>query len=96
MMFTEEKVFTKNCYFNATNDVVWTDDRSVANELGELHSMEKYPVCVMVAVGATWYGLTPTYFLLKVEHLNGKSYHDQVLPFYKVGGERLFEHKNWG
>ena len=40
-------------YFNPKNDVIWADDRSDANELGGLHSIEKYPVCVMVAVGTT-------------------------------------------
>ena len=95
-MFTDKKVFTKNDYFNPKNYVTWADDRSVANKLSGLHSMEKYPVCVMVAVGATWYGLTRPYVILKDERLNGQSYHDQLLPFYKVEGERLFGHKNWG
>ena len=27
-MFTDEKIFTKNGYFNLKNDVVWADDRS--------------------------------------------------------------------
>ena len=49
----------------------------------------------MVAVGATWYGLTRPYFFLKGERLNGQSYRDQLLPFFKVEGERLFGHKNW-
>ena len=57
--------------------------------------MEKYAVYVMVAVGATWYGLTRPYFFLKGERLNGESYHDQLLPFYKVEDEGLFDHKNW-
>ena len=29
-------------------------------------------MCVMVAVGATWYGLTRPYFFLKGERLNGQ------------------------
>ena len=58
--------------------------------------MEKYPVCVMTAVGATWYELTRPYFFLKGKRLSGQSYHDQLLPFYKVEAERLFGHKNWG
>ena len=91
-----KKLFIKNDYFNPKNDVIWVDDRSVANELSGLHSVEKYPVYVMVAVGATWYELTSSYFFLKGERLNGQSYHDQLLPFYKVEGERLFGPKNWG
>ncbi|CAF4341426.1 unnamed protein product [Rotaria magnacalcarata] len=83
MMFTDEKLFTKNGYFNPKNDVIWADDRSDANKRGELHSMQQYPVSVMVAVGATWYGLTRLYFFLKGEHLTDQSYQDKLLPFYK-------------
>ena len=50
MMFTDEKIFIKNGYINRKNDVIWVDDRSDANERGGLHSMEKYPMRVMVAV----------------------------------------------
>ena len=57
-MFTDEKIFTKNGYFNPKNDVVWADDRSDATEHDGLYSKEKYPVSIMVALGATWYGLT--------------------------------------
>ena len=95
MMFTDEKIFSKNGYFSPKNDIMWADDRSDANEHGELHSMEKYSVCVMVAVDATWYGLMHPYFFLKYERLNGQSYHNQLLPFYKEEGERLSGHKNW-
>ena len=45
-MFTDEKIFTKNGYFNRKNDVVWTDDRSDATERGGLYSKEKYPVSI--------------------------------------------------
>jgi transposase len=96
MMFTDEKIFTKNGHFNPKNDVVWADDRSDANERGGLHPTEKYPVCIMVAVGATWYGLTRPYFFLNGERLNGQAYRDQLLPFYKEEGDRLFGHQNWG
>jgi hypothetical protein len=96
MMFIDEKIFTKNGYFNPQNDVVWADDRSDTNEHGGLHSMEKYPVCIMVALGVTWHGLTRPYFFSKDERLNGQTYHDQLLPFYKEEGDRLFGHKNWG
>ena len=34
MMFTDEKIFTKNGYFNPKTDVVWADDRSDATERG--------------------------------------------------------------
>ena len=51
-------------------------------------------MCVMVAVGATWYELMNSYFSLKGERLNGQSYHDQLLPFYKEKDERIFGHKN--
>ena len=49
-MFTDEKLFTKNGCFNPKNDVVWADDGS---ERDELYSKEKYPVSIMVALGAT-------------------------------------------
>ena len=63
MMFTDEKIFTKNGYFNRKNDVVWADDRSDATERGGLYSKDKYPVLIMVTLGATWYGLTrPDFF----------------------------------
>ena len=96
MMFTDEKIFTKNGYFNPKNDVVWADNRADANERGGLHSIEKYPVSIMIALGATWYGLTRPYFFVKNERLNGDTYSDQLLPFYKEEGDRLFGHKNWG
>ena len=54
MMFTDEKMFIKNDYLNPKNDVIWTNDRSDANERSRLHSMEKYPVCVIVTVDVTY------------------------------------------
>ena len=62
MMFTDEKIFTKNGYLNPKNDVVWADDRSDANERGAMHSIEKYPVSIMVGLGVTWYGPTRPFF----------------------------------
>ena len=96
MMFTDEKIFRKNGYFNPHNDVVWADDRSDANERGGLFSVDKYPVCIMVALGVTWEGVTRPYFFLKDERLNGQLYLDQLLPFYKKEGDRLFGHSDWG
>ena len=65
-MLTDEKIFTKNGYFNPKSDVVWADDRSDATERAGLYSKEKYPVSIMVALGMTWYGLTrPDFFFNK-------------------------------
>ena len=94
-MFTDEKIFTKNGYFNPKNDIVWADDRSDATERGGLYSKEKYSVSIMVALGATWYGLTRPYFFQQGQHLNGQIYHDNLLPFYQKEGNELFGHKNW-
>ena len=58
-MFTDEKIFTKNDYFNPKNDVVWADDRS---ERDGSYSKKQYPVSIMVALGAIYYGLTSPYF----------------------------------
>jgi hypothetical protein len=65
LMFTDEKIFTRNGYFNPKNDVVWADDRSDANERGGLHSTEKYPVSIMVGLGVTWNGPTRPFFFKK-------------------------------
>ena len=46
--------------------------------------------------GSTVCNMVSTTFFLKGERLNGQSYHDQLLPFYKEESERLFGHKNWG
>ena len=53
-----KKYLPKNGYFNSKNDVVWADDRSDVTERDGLYSKEKYPISIMVALGATWYGLT--------------------------------------
>jgi transposase len=96
MMFTDEKIFTRNGYFNPKNDVVWADNRCDANESGGIHETEKFPVSIMVALGATWNGLTVPDFFEKGERLNGKMYFEKLLPFYKEEGNRLFGHQNWG
>ncbi len=96
MMFTDEKIFTKNGYFNPKNDVVWADDRSDANERGALNVMEKYLVSIMVGLGVTWYGVTNPYFFQTGERLNGQTYHDQLLTFDQEEGDELFGPKNWG
>jgi len=70
-MFTDEKIFTKNGYFNPHNDVIWADDRSDANERGGLNPIEKYPVHIMVTLGVTWEGVTRPYFFLKGDRLFG-------------------------
>ncbi len=49
----------------------------------------------MVGLGVTWYGLTRPYFFQKGERLNGDSYYNQLLPFYKKEGDGLFGHKKW-
>ena len=48
----------------------------------------------MVALGATWYGLTSPYFFQQGQYLNGQTYHGQLLPFYQKEGNELFRHKN--
>ena len=96
MVFVDEKIFTKNGYFNPKNDVVWADSRSDANERGGIHEKEKYSISVMVALDATWNGLTEPYFFDQNEWLNGTTYHENLLPFYKEEGDRLFDHQNWG
>ena len=76
IMFSDEEIFTRNGYFNRKNDVIWADSLYVANEAGEYHETEKFPVSVMVALGATWNGLTEPYFFSTNERLNGKTYHE--------------------
>ncbi|CAF4597146.1 unnamed protein product [Rotaria sp. Silwood2] len=49
----------------------------------------------MVAIDATWNGLTVPYFFAKDERLNGECYRVKLLPFYKEEGDRLFMHSNW-
>ncbi|CAF4107815.1 unnamed protein product [Rotaria magnacalcarata] len=95
-MFTDDKIFIRNGYFNPKNDVVWANNRNDANEHGGIHEREKYPVSIMVALGATWNGITVHFFFQRGERLNGKTYLDELLPFYKMGGDRLFGHQNWG
>ncbi|CAF1097776.1 unnamed protein product [Rotaria magnacalcarata] len=94
-MFTDEKIFTRNGYFNRKNDVVWANNRNDANENGGIHEREKYPVSIIVALGATWNGITVPFFFQMGERLNGKTYLDELLPFYKMEGDRLFGHQNW-
>ncbi|CAF2096507.1 unnamed protein product [Rotaria magnacalcarata] len=50
----------------------------------------------MVALGATWNGITVPFFFQRGERLNCKTYLDELLPFYKMEGDRLFGHQNWG
>ena len=98
-MFTDEKIFTKNGYFNSKNDVVWADDRSDTTERDGLYSKEKYPISIAVALGTTCYGLiTSPYSFQKGQDLNGRTYHDKLLPFYqkevsdtKLGGSNRME-----
>ena len=95
MMFTDEKIFTKNGYFNPKNDVVWADDRSDANEDGAIYSIEKYPVAIIVGLGVTWFGPMRPFFQ-RGERLNGRTYQGRLLPFYEGEGNELLGHKNWG
>ena len=52
MMLLMKKYLPKMVHFNPKNDVVWADDRSDATERDRLYSKEKYPVSIMVALGA--------------------------------------------
>ncbi|CAM4844145.1 unnamed protein product [Rotaria magnacalcarata] len=70
-MFTDEKIFTRNGYFNRKNDVVWANNRNDANEYGGIHEREKYPVSIIVALGATWNGITVPFFFQMGERLFG-------------------------
>ena len=83
LMFTDEKILTKNGYFNPKNDIVWDDDRSDATERDGLYSKEKYPVSIMIALVTTCYGLTSPDFFQQGQYLNGQTYHDKLLPFYQ-------------
>jgi len=91
MMFSDEKVFTSNGYYNPKNDVVYAESRSDANKAGATFEFEKYPIKQMVALGATWNGLTEPYLFEKGERLNTDSYCD-LLTFYKEEGDR---HSDW-
>ena len=95
MIFTDEKIFTKTGYFNPKNDVVWADNRPDATQRDGLYSNEKYSVSIMLALGATWYGLTSPYFFQQGQYLNGQTYHDKLLPFYQKEDNELFGYKNW-
>ena len=63
MMFTDERIFTRNGYFNLKNNVVWEESRTDVNESGGTHEREKYPGSVMVASDAAWNDLTELYFV---------------------------------
>ena len=95
MMFTDEKVFNECGPFNPHNDVVWASSRSDVVQNDGVHMVKKYPISVMVAMGVTWNGLTMPFFFEKDQRLNGSMYCDQLLPFYKAEGDRLFGHQNW-
>lgn len=93
-MFTDEKIFTTNGFFNPKNNVIWAESRSKANEEDGTHELEKHPISEMVALGATWNSLTKPYFYTGAEKLNKVSYCD-LLKFYKKEGDRLFKSDNW-
>ena len=95
MMWVDEKIFTRNGYFNPQNDIIWAKDRESANQHGGLLEKEKYPESVMIAMGITWNGLTKPYFFDKGLRLTTKKYID-VLEFYKCEGDRLFNSTDWG
>ena len=84
----------RNGYINPKNDIVWADSRSDANESGGTFELEKYPIAVMVAIGATWEGLTKPIFVTDGERLNSNSY-SKILDFYKKEGDRLFKNNDW-
>lgn len=94
MMFTDEKIFTRNGYFNPKNDVIWANSRSEANESGGIFEIQKFPISVMVSLGASWEGLTTPFFFVGGERLNANSY-CEVLDFFKSEGDRLFKNTNW-
>ena len=94
LMFTDEKIFTRNGFLNPKNDVVWADDRSDTSERGGLHLMGKYPISIMIALGVTCSEFTRSYFFQKGERLNGQADCDRLLPFYKEEDDRLFGYKN--
>ena len=94
LMFTDEKIFTRNGFLNPKNDVVWADDRSDTSERGGPHLMEKYPISIMIALSVTCSEFTRPYFFQKGERLNGQAYCDRLLPFYKEEDDRLFGYKN--
>ena len=91
----ENPVFTKNGSFNPKNDAAWADDRSDATEYVRLYSKEKYPVSVMVSLGATWYRLTSPYFFQQRQYLNDQTYRDKLLPFFQKEGNEFFVRNNW-
>ena len=93
-MFTDEKIFTVDGYFNPKNNGVWADDRSCANMNGGVFGKQKYPAKVMVALGATWNGLTEPYFFEEKKRLNTQDYLE-VLTVYKSEGNRLFKSTKW-
>ena len=66
MIITDEIFFTKNGFFNSKNDFIWENCRIEANKAGGLHENKKFLVAIMVALGATWNGLTSPYFLKKL------------------------------
>ena len=96
LTFTNEKIFTSNGFLNPKNDVAWANDRFHANERDGLYLMKKYPISIMIALGITCSGFTRPCFFQKGEQLNGQTYYNRLLPFYKREGDRLFGHKNWG
>ena len=74
MMFTDENFFTRNGYLNLKNAVVWADSRLEADTYNGIYAKEKYPLSLIVAMDATWNGLTRPYFFEPSERLNAEMY----------------------
>ena len=88
-MFTNEKIFTSNDFLNPKDDVAWANDRSHANERDGFYLMKKYPISIMIVLSVTCSGFTRPCFFQKGERLNGQTYYDRLLPFYKRESGRL-------
>ena len=52
-MLIDEKLFIINCQFSPKNDVMWVNNRIDANNAGGTHENERFPIYVMVILGAT-------------------------------------------
>ena len=95
-LFTDEKIFTIERYFNIQNDCVLAPRLQAADLGGRSKSCIAHPQSVMVFVGITADGRTDLFFVPLKAKVNTALYAEEILESsVKPWAESFFGNKKW-
>jgi transposase len=88
ILFSDEKRFDIDGFYNRQNDRIWAPNREQADADGGIHRKTKFPQSIMVWLGACYSGVTRP-VIIEEGTINHQQYIRKILPLALQDGQKL-------